>query len=165
MHNNDVTMSITTRTSKKTSKLHVAGSLWEASPGDRWITLTKGHCRGKSLHVMTWRMVMWIKRMEYMRYLLGNTTYLTRYIKQCSKHINEFFKWVEMSVIDLPRLNSLWAGDAIWRHGTRSTLALVMACCMTAPNHYLNQYWLVIGEVPWHSSQGIILRWYEDTNQ
>ena len=32
-------------------------------------------------------------------------------------------------------------------------------------NHYLNQSWLIIGEVPWHSSQGIILRRCEDTNQ
>ena len=40
-----------------------------------------------------------------------------------------------------------------------------MACCLTAPSHYLNQCWLIIDEVPWHSSQGIILRWCEDTNQ
>ena len=55
------------------------------------------------------------------------------------------------------------AGDVIWRHGTRSTLAQVMACCLMAPSHYLNQCWLIIGEVPWHSSQGIILRRWEDT--
>ena len=28
-----------------------------------------------------------------------------------------------------------------------------------APSHYLNQCWLIISAVPWHSSQGIILRW------
>ena len=55
-------------------------------------------------------------------------------------------------------INSLWPGDTIWRHGTRSALAQVMACCLTAPSHYLNQCWLIIGEVPWHSSQGIISR-------
>ena len=64
-----------------------------------------------------------------------------------------------------PVFNSLWPGDAIWRHGTMSTLAQVMACCLTAPSHYLNQCWLIIGEVPWHSSQGIILRQCEDTNR
>ena len=62
-------------------------------------------------------------------------------------------------------LNSLWPGDAIWRHGTRSTLAQVMVCCLTAPSHYLNQCWLVISEVPWYSSQGIIIRWCEDANR
>ena len=57
------------------------------------------------------------------------------------------------------QINSLWPGDAPWRHGTRSTLAQVMACCLTAPSHYLNQCWLIVSEVPWDSSQGIILRW------
>ena len=45
-------------------------------------------------------------------------------------------------------LNSLWPGDAIWRHGTRSALAQVMAWCLTAPSHYLNQCWLISGEFP-----------------
>ena len=35
-------------------------------------------------------------------------------------------------------INSLWPSDAIWRHGSGSTLAQVMACCLTAPSHYLN---------------------------
>ena len=56
-------------------------------------------------------------------------------------------------------LKSLWPGDTIWRHGTRSTLAQVMACCLTAPSHYLNQCWLIIVEVPWHLSQGVIRRY------
>ena len=46
-------------------------------------------------------------------------------------------------------INSLWPGDTIWRHGTRSTLDQVMACCLTAPSHYLNQCWL-ISKVEWH---------------
>ena len=36
-------------------------------------------------------------------------------------------------------VNSLWPSDAIWRHGSASTLVQVMACCLTAPSHYLNQ--------------------------
>ena len=47
-------------------------------------------------------------------------------------------------------INSLWPSDAIWRHISRSTLAQVMACCLTAPSHYLNQCWL-ISKVQWHS--------------
>ena len=50
-------------------------------------------------------------------------------------------------------INSLWPGDTIWRHGTRSTLAQVMACCLTAPSHYLNQCWLTIRGVLRHSSE------------
>ena len=36
--------------------------------------------------------------------------------------------------------SSLWSSDIIWRQGSRSTLARVMACCLTAPSHYLNQH-------------------------
>ena len=42
--------------------------------------------------------------------------------------------------VTLPQwVNSLWPSDAIRRQGTESTLAQVMACCLTAPSHYLNQ--------------------------
>ena len=61
--------------------------------------------------------------------------------------------------------NSLWPGDAIWRHGTRSLLAQVMAWCLTAPSHYLNPCWLIICGIPWHSPGCIIIRRSEGTNQ
>ena len=41
----------------------------------------------------------------------------------------------------------------IWRHRSGSTLAQVMACCPTAPSHYLNQCWLIICEVLHHSPE------------
>ena len=47
--------------------------------------------------------------------------------------------------------SSLWPNDAIWWHRSGSPLAQVMACCLTAPSHYLNQCWLMISEVFWHS--------------
>ena len=34
-------------------------------------------------------------------------------------------------------VNSLWPSDAIWRQRSESTLAQVLACCLTAPSHYL----------------------------
>ena len=37
-------------------------------------------------------------------------------------------------------VNSLGPSDAIWWQKTGSTLVQEMACCLTAPNHYLNQY-------------------------
>ena len=43
-----------------------------------------------------------------------------------------------------------------------SILAQAMACCLTAPSHYLTQCWLIISNVLWHSSEGIIS---EDVNQ
>ena len=33
--------------------------------------------------------------------------------------------------------NSLWPSDTIRGQGTKSTLAQVMACCLTAPSHYM----------------------------
>ena len=59
-------------------------------------------------------------------------------------------------------------GDA--KH-TESTLAHVMACCLTTQSHCLNQYWIIIMEVSWHSSEGIsrgnahnIYMWYKFEN-
>ena len=49
---------------------------------------------------------------------------------------------------------SLWPSDAIQRYKYLPTMAQVMACCLTAPSHYLNQYWLLIDRVQWHSPEG-----------
>ena len=48
-------------------------------------------------------------------------------------------------------INSLWPSDAIWRQRFESTLAQAMACSLTAPSHNLNQYWLLISKIQWHS--------------
>ena len=47
-------------------------------------------------------------------------------------------------------VNSLWPGDVIWRHKPRTKLAQAMACCLTAPSHYLNQCCLITKCVLWH---------------
>ena len=51
-------------------------------------------------------------------------------------------------------INTVWPSDVIWRHRSESTLAQVMACCLTAPSHYLNQCWLIISKIQLHSSDG-----------
>ena len=51
------------------------------------------------------------------------------------------------------QFNSLWPIDAIWQHRTGSTIAQIMAFCLIALNHYLNQYWPPISEVLWHSPE------------
>ena len=50
------------------------------------------------------------------------------------------------------RVNSLGPGDAKRWQRYGSTLDQVMACCLTAPSHYLNQCRL-ISEIQWHSSE------------
>ena len=77
--------------------------------------------------------------------------------------LNMFFEMPHKG--SYPYINSLWPSDAIRRQGTESTLARVMACCLTAPSHYLHQCWLIISTFLWHSSEGIIMRRSEDTNQ
>ena len=62
-------------------------------------------------------------------------------------------------------VNSLVPSDAIWRWGSWSTLVQVMACCLTAPSHYLNQCWLIISRALLHSSEDINIRGFENTNQ
>ena len=76
----------------------------------------------------------------------------------CDKQMRYLLCWSEsLKHYDVTRpqwVNSFWPSDVIWRQGSRSTLAQVMACCLTAPNHYLNQCWLNVSEVQWHSSEG-----------
>ena len=55
--------------------------------------------------------------------------------------------------------NSLRPSDAIWRPRTGSTLAQVMACCLTAPSHYLNQCWRIISKVLWCSCEVYFTRY------
>ena len=56
------------------------------------------------------------------------------------------------------RFNSLRPSDTKWWHRFGSTLAQVLAWCLTAPSHYLNQCWLIISNVQWHSSEGNFTR-------
>ena len=51
-------------------------------------------------------------------------------------------------------VNSLRPSDGIWWQKTWSTLAQVMACCLTAPSHYLSQRWLIMSKVVWLSCEG-----------
>ena len=53
----------------------------------------------------------------------------------------------------MARDNSSWSSDAIWRHRSGLTSAQVMACCLMAPSRCLNQCWLIINRVMWHSSK------------
>ena len=54
-------------------------------------------------------------------------------------------------------IKSLRSSNAIWWHGTGTTLAQVMACCLTAPSRYLNHCWLIINEVQHNHLKAISL--------
>ena len=59
-----------------------------------------------------------------------------------SKGNTAYMEWV--------LINSLGPSDAIWWQRSGSTFAQVMACCLTAPSHYLNQCWLIKSKALWH---------------
>ena len=44
-------------------------------------------------------------------------------------------------------VKALWPYDALCHHRTWPILVQVLTCCLTAPNHYLNQCWLIISGV------------------
>ena len=54
------------------------------------------------------------------------------------------------------QFNPLWPSDAIWQHRFRSALAQVMACCLIAPSHCLNECWLITSEVQWNLPEAIL---------
>ena len=72
-------------------------------------------------------------------------------LTHCSGNFNNYLtshwiRWEYLLVNSQVLVDSLWPSDTIWRHKYGSTLAQVMACCLTAPSHYLNQCWLIISK-------------------
>ena len=79
---------------------------------------------------------------------IGRERRWPRWIKKAS-HIGS----KRLCILSRPQcVNSLRPSDAKWRQRSGSTLVQVMACCLTAPSHYLNLCWL-ISEIQWQSSE------------
>ena len=72
--------------------------------------------------------------------------------RQLSHYLNQWWPNLQMHICIIwpQRVNSLRPNEAIWRQRSGSSLAQVMACCLTAPSHYLNQYWLIMNLMLWH---------------
>ena len=64
------------------------------------------------------------------------------HISSCTINIKHYTYMTELTHCDL------------WQHRSRLTLAQVMAWCLMAPSHYLNQCLLIISEGLWHSLEG-----------
>ena len=45
----------------------------------------------------------------------------------------------------------MWPSDTIWAHSSGSTMAYLIASCLTSTNYYLKQCWFIISDVLWHS--------------
>ena len=67
------------------------------------------------------------------------------------------YSWLILSTLCLQMLrwlgllNALVPCNVIWLHRILSTLVQVVSWCLMAPNYYLNQSWLTISKVQWHS--------------
>ena len=93
------------------------------------------------------RTVLW--KWEHYNAILYNTFLNGTQQWVIMRHITEYqWKklkyWFQLLLHHIYFINSLWPTDAIWRH---------RCGCLTAPSHYLNQCWLLISEVLWHSSE------------
>ena len=69
-----------------------------------------------------------------------------------------FFSCIDRALVIRWRLTHCGLIDAIWRQRSGSSLTQVMACCLMAPSHYLNQCWLITSMVQWHSYEGSFTR-------
>ena len=61
--------------------------------------------------------------------------------------------WLNCKTSANELINSLSPADALWQHRFRSAVAHGPGKLM-APRHYLNQCWIIISDVMWHSPEG-----------
>ena len=54
-------------------------------------------------------------------------------------------------LVYLKSVNLFWPSAATWRHESRSTLAQIIACSLTASNRQMNQCWFLTSGVSWHA--------------
>ena len=133
--------------------LHVSGKLWciclwkeitRERLSSTWI-LTAVESNKESCGERVVLLITPWTNAKYWQLKPQEQTPMTFYFKFEYFHLKKIYL-IWMSAI-FPRpycVNSLWPSDIIWWQGSRSTLAQVMACCLTAPSHYLNQRWLII---------------------
>ena len=146
---------------------------WKISYLTAWCHSSVDSCRVDShfsdfeLTTIIYVIEVWTRRMLFCRqhfqiYFLQNISLTSLiYIYIYTLYIGvDRYRWIHHwdQSICVYIINSLWPSDAIWRKRSRSTLAQVMACCLTAPSHYLNQRWLIVSKVQWHSPEGNFTR-------
>ena len=98
--------------------------------------------------------INWTLTNKFQWYFIHNTNYLYH----CNALENVIGK-MAIIIFRFQCVNSSWPSDIIWRHRwSKSRLPQVMACCLRASSHYLNQHWFIISEVQW-SPEGNFTRY------
>ena len=80
------------------------------------------------------------------------------FIEFCENHLSPVvypLKWVGNAGIAIDIMTVTPHIVAQYGDINLSTLTQIMACCLTEPNHYLNQFWLIIGKVQWGDTPAI----------
>ena len=109
-------------------------------------------------------------KLEWLNKNFNSSKHISQYCLQSGGHVVQVsrfqthFPWsiiiIQTGLQELTRyssisrINTLGPTDAIWRHKAWLTWVQVMACCLTAPSHYLNPHWLIISEFLCHLPEG-----------
>ena len=95
----------------------------------------------------------------YVRFaLMNDTPYLTL---NCVVSFMSYTKKNDRDTWTHYGLMTPYGGMDLRQHWFR----LWMACCLTAPSHYLNLCWFIVSKVQWHSSEGNFTRDTSATNR
>ena len=104
-----------------------------------------------------WPLVTWFpaNALELLQYCTQPSIYscvkLTRGLSAPHSFlITKFYTYIQFLSNKL-----LWPSYIIWCHESWSTLVQLMAWCLMASSHYLDQYWLIIKSVLWSISQEV----------
>ena len=102
-------------------------------------TENKNHILKQDIHVFDWpkHQVIWFKYHTCIPIMLHDK------MQRIKRNVHIYLL--------ISTVMELRPGDDIWGHRSRSTLTQVMACCLTAPSHYLSQCLPFINKVLWHS--------------
>ena len=76
--------------------------------------------------------------------LLSGKQYCIEYGEDRLRLEHEIAKYIVDKMSGVHSINSLAPSDTVLRHWSWSALVQVMACCLTAPSHCLNQCWFFI---------------------
>ena len=94
-----------------------------------------------------WKPSFWKTKthLSYTVYIIAADVLVTQGCRASAVMVLTLFSWnILVSAVNW-LINSLWTSDATWHHGSGSTLAQVMACCLTARSHTWTNvdYWSV----------------------
>ena len=112
------------------------------------------HYRALRLKIqIEFRILHSIQRQPYDSWCNKHSRFTCKVLQMITEHTQ-----VVKNIPCIQDVHSLGPSDTIWWQRSESTLAQVMAWCLTVPSPYLNECWLIISKVEWHSSKGEFTR-------